>query len=265
MGRGLDENTFIKKFMSISITQPVENVEDQNVGKGIAKIPFDKKLVKPDSKICNSCHITRPITDFANKGGCKRRGYCNDCRNRKNRKTHRSSTANPFTALVLYDSEFAVWQKSMSLRAVQVCRKCRETKDIGEFPPKTKICKKCINKHAASRLTQRRRLNPHLKIKDNLACRIRMAFARYNLKKDNRTIDFIGCSYNKLRSHFESKFVEGMAWENHGSVWHIDHIRPCASFDLTRPEEQLACFHYSNLQPLFVADNLKKGAKYIHA
>ena len=48
-----------------------------------------------------------------------------------------------------------------------------------------------------------------------------------------------------------------MSWENMGE-WHLDHIRPCASFDLTDPDQQRQCFHYSNLQPLWASDNLSK-------
>jgi hypothetical protein len=50
-----------------------------------------------------------------------------------------------------------------------------------------------------------------------------------------------------------------MSWENAGSVWHIDHIRPVASFDLLDLDQQKLCFHYSNLQPLLAAENLAKG------
>lgn len=83
-------------------------------------------------------------------------------------------------------------------------------------------------------------------------------------EKAYRTIDLTGCSIQKLITHLESKFLPGMTWENHGRHgWHIDHIIPCAAFDLTDPEQQKACFHYTNLQPLWAKDNLKKGAKLI--
>jgi hypothetical protein len=65
----------------------------------------------------------------------------------------------------------------------------------------------------------------------------------------------------QLRQHLEAQFTDGMSWDNYGrDGWHIDHIRPCASFDLTDPEQQRQCFHYTNLQPLWAADNIRKGA-----
>lgn len=62
--------------------------------------------------------------------------------------------------------------------------------------------------------------------------------------------------------HLENLFVEGMSWGKHGE-WHIDHIKPCISFDLTIPQQQKECFHYTNLQPLWAKDNLVKSNKII--
>lgn len=66
----------------------------------------------------------------------------------------------------------------------------------------------------------------------------------------------------ELRIHLESKFKPGMSWKNYGPVWHIDHIKPCAKFDLTDPAQQRECFHWTNLQPLFALENLQKSDKY---
>ena len=76
--------------------------------------------------------------------------------------------------------------------------------------------------------------------------------------KSDTTINILGCTIEELWIHLESKFTEGMTRENHGK-WHVDHIMPCASFDLTDPEQQKKCFHYTNLQPLWALDNIKKG------
>ena len=81
--------------------------------------------------------------------------------------------------------------------------------------------------------------------------------------KNNPLIYLLGCSIEVARFHLECQFTKGMSWDNYGyNGWHIDHIRPCASFDLTDSEQQKQCFHYTNLQPLWAEDNLKKGDKY---
>lgn len=98
----------------------------------------------------------------------------------------------------------------------------------------------------------------------NLRNRIKMALRLKNGKKAFSTIELIGCSISDLKQHLESKFQTGMTWDNHGTYgWHIDHIIPCSSFDLTDPEQQKKCFHYTNLQPLWAKDNLYKSDKLV--
>lgn len=80
-------------------------------------------------------------------------------------------------------------------------------------------------------------------------------------KKSETTAGLLGCTLPELRTHLEKQFVPGMTWENYGPVWHVDHRKPCAKFDLTDPVQQRECFHFSNLQPLFAGDNLRKGDK----
>lgn len=107
-----------------------------------------------------------------------------------------------------------------------------------------------------------RKTDPAYRLMHNLRNQTRHGMARAGGTKSHRTIEYIGCSFKELRSHLEKQFRPGMIWENYGPVWHVDHIRPCASFDLSDPEQQRACFHFSNLQPLFAEENLKKGAKW---
>lgn len=102
------------------------------------------------------------------------------------------------------------------------------------------------------------------KILRNSRARVFHAVTSKSIPKDAPTIELIGCSIPALKAHLESQFVEGvMSWDNYGpNGWHIDHIRPCASFDLLDPDQQRQCFHYSNLRPLLAIDNLTKGAKW---
>lgn len=86
---------------------------------------------------------------------------------------------------------------------------------------------------------------------------------RGKIKKSCSALKLLGCPLDLFKLHLQSQFRDGMAWNNHGTVWHIDHIQPCSSFDLTEPAQQALCFHYGNMQPLLVSENLKKGDKVI--
>lgn len=75
-------------------------------------------------------------------------------------------------------------------------------------------------------------------------------------KRKSRALELIGCTWETLKEHIERQFAEGMSWENR-SEWHIDHIIPLSS---AKDEETLkSLFHYTNLQPLWATDNLRKG------
>lgn len=79
--------------------------------------------------------------------------------------------------------------------------------------------------------------------------------------REKSTRELVGCSWRELKAHIESMFKDGMNWDNRSS-WHIDHIKPCALFDLTKTDEQRKCFHFTNLQPLWAAENLRKSDTY---
>ena len=118
----------------------------------------------------------------------------------------------------------------------QWCKNC-EGGRICEHSRQIRSCKTC---------------SPETYVVALLRARIHAAFRVKSIKKRNRTMELTGCSPKELIIHLESQFTEGMTWENQGEWgWHIDHRRPCASFDLTDPEQQLMCFHYTNLQPLW--------------
>lgn len=79
-----------------------------------------------------------------------------------------------------------------------------------------------------------------------------------NLTKKLKFSEYIGCSTIELKIHLEKQFTEGMTWENQGK-WHIDHIIPLSS---AKTEEQIyKLLHYTNLQPLWAKDNIKKASK----
>ena len=97
----------------------------------------------------------------------------------------------------------------------------------------------------------------------SLLLRRRTLLALKNNSKSKNTMYLLGVeNIEFLWKHLELTFKPGMTRENHGK-WHVDHIRPCSSFDLSKPEEQAKCFHYTNLQALWAHENLSKGSKYV--
>jgi hypothetical protein len=110
-------------------------------------------------------------------------------------------------------------------------------------------------------INSRRQVDHGFRLRMNL--RHRVWTALNGRAKAASTFDLIGCSVEELRGHLERQFLPGMTWDNYGKTgWEVDHIRPCASFDLTDPEQQRQCFHCTNLQPLWVTDNIRKGARF---
>jgi hypothetical protein len=83
------------------------------------------------------------------------------------------------------------------------------------------------------------------------------------LKNREEYIEFLGCSYERLMDWLEYNFHGEMDWNNMGSLWHVDHILPCSSFDFSIKQDIHTCFHWSNLAPALAKDNLSKSNKII--
>jgi hypothetical protein len=119
-----------------------------------------------------------------------------------------------------------------------------------------------IKKRVYRRKKERLKTDPVFRMKENLRRRIHKAIKTGYGIKANKTHKLLGAPFEVVHEHLTNLFKPGMTWENYGShTWHIDHIKPCASFDLTTLTQQKACFHYTNLQPLWAYDNLRKSAK----
>lgn len=110
---------------------------------------------------------------------------------------------------------------------------------------------------ARARHNERYYDDPQYRARRLCAAALRSALKCQGVKKDYSIAKLIGCTLAGLRSHVEALFEPGMTWTN----IHLDHIRPCASFDLTDPRHQRACFNFNNLRPLWPTENQKKGAR----
>jgi hypothetical protein len=102
--------------------------------------------------------------------------------------------------------------------------------------------------------------NPLYKLQCNLRSLISKSITRQGYRKTSKSKQILGCEFEELKVHLESKFTQGMSWENYGE-WHIDHIYPSSLAETE--EEIIALNHYTNLQPLWAVDNIRKGNKIL--
>ena len=127
--------------------------------------------------------------------------------------------------------------------------------------------KKEINKKNTKYKQDRERVDMPFKLTRVLRHRLYSAMHRYlDGHKVVSAVRDLGCSMEELKRYLESKFQPGMSWSNWGckaGQWSIDHIKPLSSFDLTNKEEALKAVHYTNLQPMWHVDNIRKGNKVL--
>jgi len=101
------------------------------------------------------------------------------------------------------------------------------------------------------------------KLKERL--RHRLYIAIKNNSKNGSAVKDLGCTIPELKEYLEKLFSNGMTWENWGlKGWHIDHKKPLSSFDLTNRKELIKAVHYTNLQPMWGIENLKKSNKILY-
>ena len=185
-----------------------------------------------------------------------------------------------------------------STAQTKVCSKCNEEKPVSEFFPYKKgseklmpTCKECIRakdrerskqkcinsreykaayfqankerlmKRKAEREKARRHADPVYRFMHNMRKAIWSASIG---RSTSKAIKALGYSSDELRAHLEKQFVRGMSWDNYGTHWHVDHIRPIASFDLSDPEHFRQCWDLTNLRPLKAMENMRKNASRTH-
>lgn len=108
--------------------------------------------------------------------------------------------------------------------------------------------------------SRRRRIDLNYKI--SISLRVRLCMAVRNGQKAGSAVRDLGCSVQELRVYIETRFQSGMTWKNWSRKgWHLDHVKPLSTFDLTDRGQFLEACHYTNLQPLWARENLRKGAK----
>lgn len=222
-------------------------------------------------KLCPTCTQTKDLTEF-NKNKSRKDGYQRECR--KCCHVHHDKH---------YHTKKSPRLKENLKEGHKVCSCCKQELLLVKFKPgKGRFevgsnCKDCFNKkwnEYQKRTEQnkkhnklKRQTNPQWKLKQVLRCRYLDALKRHtsggSVNKHHSAIKLIGCSIDFYKQYLEQQFKPDMTWENHGVLWEIDHIKPCAAFDLTNIEQQHECFIYTNTQPLYYSENRSKGDKII--
>lgn len=145
-------------------------------------------------------------------------------------------------------------QKIYRARTREATLEKRRLKRAGE--PEEKKAK--TRKYNREYRNERWATDPNFRLRKNLSSRILIAIKEKKGEKQTKTEVLLGAPISYVRLWIAAQFRDGMTWENYGD-WHVDHIVPCAGFDLTSLVEQKRCFHYTNLQPLWALDNMRKG------
>ena len=155
-------------------------------------------------------------------------------------------------------------------RESEILRKCKYYSENKNKINSKNFCKKWYSANRKYKINyqtiyEKNKLKTDLnfKLKKSLRSRIRLA-VKNNQKKGSAVKD-LGCSIQEFKLYIESKFKTGMTWENWGQYgWHIDHIIPLASFDLSDRDQFLKACNYKNLQPLWASENLNKKNKILN-
>lgn len=237
-------------------------------------------------KKCSRCSTEKPLgcfsKDKATKDGLYR--WCKECQKnyRHQRYSQHKDEENQKSREWRQENKeyLTEWRKNSPIRVKRYTRvslsKHKETnkerltawrkknpEHIREYNKKWSQNNHARLREAANRYRKEKYRNDvQFRLAYSLRSRLRIALK--NNTKDRKTLDYLGCSLQNLKQSLERKFQPEMSWENYGKGgWHIDHIVPLSSFDLSKKDEIRKDCHYTNLQPLWEKDNLRKGKRIL--
>jgi exonuclease VII large subunit len=195
-------------------------------------------------KTCTKCRIEKQEEEFY-KDRQKKDGLRYECKNCL-KKYHKENQEKNRNRQKIYNKK----NKEAISKKQKEYREKNKEKLKQQYKEYCKENREKINKQRNEYKKKRRKTDPNFKIAHILRVRnTRGIISRGGIKSDSSQ-KLLGCTWEEARIHIENQFTDGMSWENHGK-WEIDHIRPMASFDLTDPEQQRQCCHYTNLRPLW--------------
>lgn len=226
--------------------------------------------------ICTKCKEEKPEDAFAKQSARPDRNYrasnCKNCyKEYRKRNKEKIQKQNRHYYLTKKDNpEFIETRKNyyknnikdlLQYKKQYYQNNKQKQKEVLKRKRKTKEWKEARNAYLRKYSAKKRQTDIVFKLKTNIRRRLHHALKTKN--KSNSPIKNLGCTVHELKSYLETRFLPGMTWDNWTREgWHLDHIRPLASFDLTDPEQFKQACHYTNLQPLWATSNLSKGSKW---
>jgi len=208
-----------------------------------------------EEKICSKCKKYKPVAEFSVRAERKNsyRSKCKECE-RLSKNEYNKNNREHVYALEKRWIESNIEKRQKTRDRYNNSEKGRASRRLAD---KKRL--KSHNEYAR----QRYFIDPQWNMNMKLRRRVDRVLRQRKISKSTKTMELLGCTYVEFNAYIESLFTPDMSWDKvlSGEI-HLDHIKPCASFDLTDPEQQKVCFHYSNLQPLWAKDNLSKGARF---
>jgi hypothetical protein len=223
-------------------------------------------------QICKRCKLEKDTTEFYfRKDQNKYRTICKECHDKNNKPNIEAYRLKHEERLKIKNQKYYqdnnehmdINRKKYYTEHSEYYEKYRDEWYQQNKAHHSKLTKKYYENHKSEiylKQKQRRVNDINFKLICNLRRRLHHVLKGKN--KCKKTLDLLGCTMEQLKLHLEQQFNNGMNWDNYGfgiDKWKLDHIIPCASFDLSDPEQQKKCFHYTNLQPLWQLENILKS------
>jgi hypothetical protein len=200
-------------------------------------------LFKEGKARCNTCGKVKLLEQMTKNRSCPRgiSNKCNSCNSRITKERQQTES-------------YKKWR-----------REYVKSIDWSKYDDTVRAWRKKNRKELSRKSLEYRNGSIEVRLKWDMRTYTRLVLLKCDVKRTYGYSKLLDCDGTFLRQHIESQFTEGMTWDNYGQgkgKWNMDHIIPCASFDLNDIEQQKICFRWSNIQPMWALENMSKGSLY---
>lgn len=285
----MSDNIKLDKIKKLLLEKDYDKISielNKNIYNIKKEIEFFTKYLKNPFEIvlrkCNRCNYVKEIV----KGF-----WCRECKNeyeceRRNKVENKNKTnAKSREKYEEKKKQLLLNPVNFNLTDTKTCSICKITKTLDNFfQAKCKgtvraMCKECsckkrkeyyienkekVNKQIVQYQINKMKIDSEYKLLKRTRARISDAFKSQSLLKNGRTIKYLGCTSKFFKDWIEFQLHGIMKFDNYGKIWHLDHVKPCASFDLSKESNVKECFSWKNIRPCLASENYSKKDKIIN-